>query len=47
MDGFKEQYAKPLYRMSVTFLEIFPLGLLIALLSAAVLRNSKVLASTA
>ncbi|MFQ5350420.1 MAG: DUF4199 domain-containing protein, partial [Thermoanaerobaculia bacterium] len=43
LEEFKRQYANPLYRVPVTFLEIFPVGLLIALISAAVLRNSKIL----
>ncbi|HEY6816275.1 MAG TPA: DUF4199 domain-containing protein [Croceibacterium sp.] len=38
-----EIYAQPLPRMGMTFLEIFPVGLLVALLSAAVLRNPRVL----
>ena len=43
MNAFKAQYANPLYRMAVTFMEIFPVGFLIALISAALLRNPKVL----
>ncbi len=43
MDRFKQNYANPLFRVPMTFLEIFPVGLLITLLSAAILRNSKVL----
>ena len=43
METFKTNYAKPLYRMSMTFMEIFPVGLLIALISAALLRNPRVL----
>jgi len=43
MNAFKVQYADPLFRMPMTFLEIFPVGLIVALISAAVLRNSKVL----
>jgi Protein of unknown function (DUF4199) len=43
MNAFKEQYANPLFRMPMTFLEIFPVGLIVALISAALLRNSKVL----
>jgi Protein of unknown function (DUF4199) len=40
---FTTQYANPLFRVPMTFLEIFPVGLLIALISAAVLRNPRVL----
>ena len=42
-EAFKTQYANPLFRMPMTFAEIFPVGLLIAIISAAVLRNPKVL----
>lgn len=38
-----EQYKKPLYRLGITFIEIFPVGLLITLISAAILRKSEVL----
>ena len=41
--AFAKSYADPLYRMPMTFVEIFPVGVLISLISAAVLRNSKVL----
>jgi len=43
MEQMKEQYANPLFRVPITFLEIFPIGLLISLIAAAVLRNSRVL----
>lgn len=43
MESFKVQYADPLFRMPMTFMEIFPVGLLISLISAAVLRNPRVL----
>jgi hypothetical protein len=36
-------YRNPLIRMPMTFLEIFPVGLLISLISAAVLKNPRVL----
>lgn len=39
----RDVYASPVQRMGVTFLEIFPVGLIMALFSAAVLRNSRVL----
>ncbi len=38
MDGLKVQYANPLFRLPMTFAEIFPLGFLVSLVSAAVLR---------
>jgi len=38
-DAMRRQYANPFYRLPETFLEIFPVGLLIALASAALLRN--------
>ncbi len=47
MNAMKAQYDNPLYRLPMTFLEIFPVGLIIALLSAAVLRNPRVLPARA
>jgi hypothetical protein len=43
MNAMKVQYANPLFRLPMTFMEIFPVGFLISLLSAAVLRRSDVL----
>jgi hypothetical protein len=43
MEQMKVAYANPLFRMPMTFVEIFPVGLIIALISAAILRNPKVL----
>jgi hypothetical protein len=40
---FVAQYRNPLFRMPMTFIEIFPVGLLIALISAGLLRNPKLL----
>lgn len=37
------QYRNPLFRMPLTFAEIAPVGLLVALASAALLRNPKLL----
>ncbi len=37
------RYANPFYRIPITFLEIFPVGLIISLISAAILRNSRIL----
>ena len=43
METFKIQYANPLYRLPMTFAEIFPVGVLVSLVSAALLRNSRFL----
>ena len=43
MESMKVQYANPLFRLPMTFMEIFPVGFLISLLSAAVLRRPGVL----
>jgi Protein of unknown function (DUF4199) len=40
MAAFKVQYANPIYRMVITFTEIAPVGLIVALVSAALLRKS-------
>jgi hypothetical protein len=41
--AFVEMYANPLARLPITFIEMFPVGVLISLLSAGLLRNSRVL----
>ena len=41
MERFKEQYANPLYRLPMGFAEIFPVGVLVSLVSAGLLRNSQ------
>lgn len=43
MNAMAESYKNPLFRIPLTFIEIFPVGLLVALISAALLRNPKVL----
>ncbi len=43
METFKAQYANPLFRLPMTFIEIFPVGVLVSLISAAILRNPRVL----
>jgi predicted enzyme related to lactoylglutathione lyase len=43
MDEFRANYAKPLYRLAMTFAEIFPVGVLVSLISAGLLRNSRFL----
>ncbi len=39
MDAFKRQYASIFYRFPMTFTEIFPVGVLVSVVSAALLRN--------
>jgi hypothetical protein len=41
--SFAESYQNPLVRMPMTFVEMFPVGVLVSLISAMVLRNSRVL----
>lgn len=43
MEEFKTQYANPLYRLPMTFTEIFPVGVLVSAISAGLLRNSRFL----
>jgi hypothetical protein len=43
MERFKAQYKNPLYRLPMTFAEIFPIGVLVSLISAALLRNTRFL----
>jgi hypothetical protein len=43
MDEFRRQYANPFFRLPVTFIETFPVGVLVSLISAALLRNSRFL----
>jgi hypothetical protein len=45
MDQFKVQYANPLFRLPMTFIEIFPVGVLVSLVAAALLRNPRFLAA--
>jgi Protein of unknown function (DUF4199) len=45
MEAFKLHYAQPLFRMAITLSEIAPVGLLVSLVSAAVLRNSRMFPS--
>jgi hypothetical protein len=46
MRQMAEMYANPLIRMPMTFAEIFPVGLLVALVSAALLRNPRLMPAT-
>jgi hypothetical protein len=43
METFKVQYANPMFRLPMTFAEIFPVGVLVSLVSAGLLRNSRFL----
>lgn len=43
MEAFKQMYAQPHYRMAMTFAEIFPVGLLVSLVAAGLLRNPRFL----
>ena len=43
MEAFKVQYADPMFRLPMNFSEIFPVGVLVSLVSALVLRNPRVL----
>jgi hypothetical protein len=43
MEAFKTSYANPFYRWPMTFAEIFPVGVLVSLFTAALLRNSRFL----
>jgi len=47
LESMMANYRNPLVRLPITFLEIFPVGLLVALISAALLRNPKVLPAKA
>jgi hypothetical protein len=44
---FAESYRNPLVRVPMTFIEMFPVGVLVSLVSAAILRNSRVLPARA
>jgi len=45
MEQMKEQYDNPLYRLPITFTEIFPIGLLVSLICAGLFRNPKFIPS--
>jgi Protein of unknown function (DUF4199) len=44
---FATMYANPVMRVGITFLEMFPIGVVISLVSAALLRNSRFLPARA
>lgn len=41
--AMRETYSNPLYRAGFTFMELFPVGLIVAFVSAALLRNPRLL----
>lgn len=47
LDRLVESYRNPLFRLPMTFLEIFPVGLLLSLVAALVLRKESVLPESA
>lgn len=47
MQTYVEQYRSPLYRLPMTFVEIAPVGLLVSIVSAVLLRNSRFLPARA
>jgi hypothetical protein len=42
-ESFTRMYANPLFRIPISFVEMFPIGVVFSLLSAALLRNSRFL----
>lgn len=44
---FEQMYANPLFRLPMTFIEIFPVGLIISSIAAALLRNPRFLPARA
>lgn len=46
MAEFRSQYENPFFRVPITFIEIFPVGVLVSLISAALLRNPRFLPAT-
>ena len=43
MNAMAETYRNPIFRIPMTFIEIFPVGIVVALISAGLLRNPKML----
>jgi hypothetical protein len=42
-ETFARRYANPLFRVPITFVEMFPIGVVISVIAAALLRNSRFL----
>lgn len=47
LEKLRVQYRDPLFRIPMTFTEIFPVGLVMAIVSAALLRNPRILPARA
>lgn len=47
MANFRKMYANPFMRLPITFIEIFPVGVVISLIAAALLRNHRFLPARA
>ena len=47
MEQFKRLYVNPLFNIGMTFIEVFPIALVIALISSAILRRPPLSAQTA
>ena len=45
VEALRRNYANPAYRVATTFMEVFPIGFVVALASAVLLRNPKFLPS--
>jgi Protein of unknown function (DUF4199) len=43
LEAFKADYANPFYRVAITLTEIAPVGIIVSLVSAALLRNARFL----
>ncbi len=43
MEAFRASYANPLYRLPLTFMEMFPVGVLVSIVSAGLLCNRRFL----
>jgi hypothetical protein len=41
MEEFKEAYKNPIYKFFITYLEILPVGLIISLIAAAILKRNR------
>ena len=47
MAEFKKLYVNPLFNIGMTFAEVFPIGLIIALISSAILKRRPLREQTA